>query len=70
MDHSWTFEAGKQKPAEQWARKGKPEWPDGLMLAMDRQRALRLISELAKGLESTNTEIVVTLAGTLTENKD
>ncbi len=39
------------KPADEWSRPGKPEWPDLLALRMDRLAALRLISSLTQQLE-------------------
>lgn len=37
---------GKKKPSEQWARKGKPEWPHHVRVMIPKRRLLDLARQL------------------------
>lgn len=43
---------GVQKPAEEWSRPGKPEWPDHVTVKLTRRQAITQLAHLAKQLES------------------
>ncbi len=62
---------GKYRPAEQWAREGKPEWRDLLRIELDRRKALALIEELATLLGSRDDKVLtLSLMGELTEEDE
>ena len=60
---SYDFQNNQMMPADQWARPGKPEWPDCLTVTMDRMAATRILQQIAHQLESAlaNGNIVVSL---------
>ena len=45
------FTAGKEMPAEQWKRPGKPEWAHHLIVEFERSHAWQTIMELLGQLE-------------------
>jgi len=65
----WKFTEGVQTPSEKWVRPGKVEWPDMVMIKVDRARALDIIESLAHQLRDHN-ECEMTLPGELTPNDD
>lgn len=46
----WQFQEGVHKSSSEWARQGKPEWPDMVAVTMPRARAVRLAMSLLEEL--------------------
>lgn len=65
MKH-WEFEAEKGKQVID----GKPGWSDDIELTLPRDRALRLIEELARALQYNDPVVSVGLVGRLTSTGD
>lgn len=63
-----TFTAGAQVPAGTEARPGKPEWPNALVLVLDRRELVRLIQRAAMCVNAGET-VEITLHGSLKEGE-
>ena len=48
----WQFKSDVKKPAEQWARKGRAEWPDSVVIQFQPREILRYMREFACVLEA------------------
>jgi len=69
----WTFTVDKHTPSTSWARRGKPEWQDGVTIRVSHRRALELIGVLAGSLryEEPGCDVhYINLPGELTEDTD
>lgn len=62
-----TFVAGEHVPPGTEARPGKPEWPDALVLVLDRRELVRLLRVLAACVDEDDVEI--TLHGALKDGE-
>ncbi len=54
--NGWYMVDGETKPASEWERPGKPEWPDIMTVAVSRSKALELISLLARAMANESDE--------------
>lgn len=63
---------GVQKPVEEWARPGKAEWADTILVELDPRQAIVLLASLARQLEHPPEKlpITLTLVGQLEDIED
>lgn len=66
MTKEWTLVVGQQKPAEQWARPGKPEWTDFVFVEIPRWQAFGVIQNLAGELKGGAETAHLTFHGAMT----
>lgn len=59
----WNFEVGKQRPEEERAQVGKPEWPDLVILTMPKSQAWEVVHCILAQIERGDHEIDVDLFG-------
>jgi hypothetical protein len=52
----WFFNLGAHKPVDQWARRGKPEWPELITVRMNKRQAIAQLASLARQLEARQEE--------------
>lgn len=64
MKHT-VLHLGNYKPESEWARPGKPEWPDHITVRMTRRQAIKHLGEVVRQLEGDDPTLGVVLLGRL-----